>query len=72
MMSVVPWALVGVAITAAGAMIWAIVALTWGVRHGQFRNMDKQARVIFDEVESEGTPTDFFPGKGPPPSEYLL
>lgn len=72
MTSVLPWALLGVFAVGVGAMIWAIVAGIWAVRHGQFRNMDQQARVIFDEYEAEGTQTDFFPGKGPPPSEYLL
>ncbi|HEX9784376.1 MAG TPA: hypothetical protein VGA56_16820 [Opitutaceae bacterium] len=43
---------------------------TW--RNGGLHSFDEQAHSIFDEYESEGTPTDFFPGKGPPPTEYLL
>jgi nitrogen fixation-related uncharacterized protein len=66
------WA-VGVMIgLAACSFVWAVVALVWAVKTGQFRDFDRQSRLIFDDYEEEGTRTDHFPGKGPPPSEYLL
>jgi len=66
------WA-VGVTLGLAGcSILWAIVAVVWAVKSGQFRDLDRQSRLVFDEYEEEGVPTDHFPGKGPPPSEYLL
>ena len=36
-------------------------ALAWALRTGQFRRLDKGARVIFDEEEPIGEMTDHFP-----------
>ena len=62
----------GVTLVGLATAIWAVVAVIWSLRHGSFRDMRGQSRAIFDAVEAEGTPTDFYPKKGPPPSEYLL
>ncbi len=45
-----------------GLAAWA---LYWAVKNGQFENLDKGSRVIFDEEEPEGEHTDYFPGKNP-------
>lgn len=42
----------------------AVYGLYWAVKKGEFANLDKGSRVIFDdEEEPEGRQTDFFPGK---------
>lgn len=43
----------------------AILGLNWAIRNGQFKDLDKGSRVIFDEDEPEGEHTDYFPGKQP-------
>ena len=43
-----------------GAMI---LALSWGVRDGQFQNFQRSAQAIFDPDEPIGTATDGFPGE---------
>jgi cbb3-type cytochrome oxidase maturation protein len=43
----------------------AIFAFLWSIKNGEFRDLEAQARSIFDESEPEGVPTDFFPGKAP-------
>lgn len=43
----------------------AIYAFFWAQKTGEFRDLDKQSRSIFDESEPEGVQTDFFPGRGP-------
>lgn len=43
----------------------AVYAFAWASRNGEFRDLDAQSRMIFDEREPEGEPTDFFPGKAP-------
>lgn len=61
-------------------ILLAIMAVTiagicgWSRLRGNVsrRRSEAQACTVFDEYEPRGTPTDFFPGKGPPPSEYLL
>jgi cbb3-type cytochrome oxidase maturation protein len=42
----------------------AIMGLNWAVKNGQFRDLDKGSRVVFDDEEPEGQQTDFFPGRG--------
>lgn len=41
----------------------AIYAFFWAQKTGEFRDLDRQARSIFDESEPEGVQTDFFPGR---------
>ncbi len=36
----------------------AVLGLFWAARDGQFSDMKRGARVIFDEDEPEGEPTD--------------
>ncbi len=36
----------------------AVLGLFWAARNGQFRDMKRGARVIFDEEEPVGMPTD--------------
>lgn len=72
MLSTLSWSMAFVIIAGVCLGAWVVVAIVWTVRHRPFRDMDRQARVIFDDLEPEGTRTDFFPKKGPPPSEYLL
>lgn len=43
----------------------AVYAFFWAQKTGEFRDLDKQSRSIFDESEPEGVQTDFFPGRGP-------
>ncbi len=43
----------------------AICAFFWASKSGEFRDLDQQARSIFDDTEPEGVQTDFFPGRGP-------
>lgn len=43
----------------------AVYAFLWAQKSGEFRDLDKQARSIFDESEPEGVQTDFFPGHKP-------
>lgn len=46
----------------------AILAFYWAAKTGQFRNLSQGAKVIFDEDEPIGKPTDHFPGKSAPAS----
>ncbi len=46
----------------------AVYAFSWASRRGEFRDLDAQARSIFDADEPEGVQTDFFPGKAPRPA----
>ena len=57
---------------ALSAVALAVYSARRASRCGNGPSFDEQARMIFDDLEPEGTTTDFFPGKGPPPSEYLL
>lgn len=43
----------------------AIYAFFWAQKTGEFRDLDQQARSIFDESEPEGVVTDHFPGRKP-------
>jgi len=43
--------------------ISAVGALYWSSKRGQFRDFDKQSKVIFTEEEPEGEVSDAFPGK---------
>lgn len=43
-------------------MASAIAAMVWGVKRGQFKNLEKGAVSIFDEEEPLGVQTDYFPG----------
>lgn len=55
------------------SVVLAVVATRQTRKQGGFRKvLERQARSIFDDLEPQGTPTDYFPAKGPPPSEYLL
>ena len=42
-----------------------VYAFFWASRTGEFRDLEGQARSIFDASEPEGVQTDFFPGKAP-------
>ncbi len=46
----------------------AVYAFFWAQKTGEFRDLDKQSRSIFDESEPEGVQTDFFPGHRPRPT----
>jgi hypothetical protein len=48
------------AITAAS--VFAILAFYWAAKHGHLQNVESGAKVIFDEEEPIGKPTDSFPG----------
>jgi nitrogen fixation-related uncharacterized protein len=39
----------------------ALLALRWAMRHGQFRNLEEGALMIFDDDEPVGKMTDHFP-----------
>jgi nitrogen fixation-related uncharacterized protein len=39
----------------------AVLALTWAYANGQFANLGRSSRAIFDPDEPEGTVTDAFP-----------
>ncbi|MEM9226704.1 MAG: hypothetical protein AAGA45_01945 [Verrucomicrobiota bacterium] len=41
----------------------AALVLRWAILNGQFKEINKGAKVIFDEEEPEGVHTDFFPGE---------
>ena len=41
-----------------GLAATAVVAFYWAARNGQFRELDRGARSIFDEGEPVGQPTD--------------
>ncbi|MBE2214984.1 MAG: cbb3-type cytochrome oxidase assembly protein [Opitutaceae bacterium] len=41
----------------------AVYAFFWAQKTGEFRDLDQQARSIFDETEPEGVVTDRFPGR---------
>ncbi|MBX9623202.1 MAG: cbb3-type cytochrome oxidase assembly protein CcoS [Gemmataceae bacterium] len=43
----------------------AVLALGWAVRDGQFLNLGRGARTIFDADEPVGEPTDDVLGRGP-------
>lgn len=43
----------------------AVYAFVWANKTGEFRDLEGQARSIFDASEPEGVQTDFFPGKAP-------
>jgi cbb3-type cytochrome oxidase maturation protein len=40
----------------------ALIAFYWSAKHGQLRELEKGAKVIFDETEPIGKATDSFPG----------
>jgi nitrogen fixation-related uncharacterized protein len=50
----------------AGAMlaasVFAILAFYWAAKHGHLQDVEKGAKIIFDEGEPVGKPTDSFPG----------
>jgi len=41
----------------------AVYAFSWASKHGQMRDFDHGATVIFDEDEPLGRQTDFFPNR---------
>jgi nitrogen fixation-related uncharacterized protein len=41
--------------------ISAVWGLQWAAKNGQFKDLEKGARSIFNEVEPEGIHTDSFP-----------
>lgn len=49
------------AVIASTFFLVAAVALHWAHRNGQFSNLDKGARSIFDDDEPLGRVTDRFP-----------
>lgn len=51
------------AIIASAFFVTAAVALHWAHRNGQFSNLDKGARSIFDDDEPMGQVTDQFPAR---------
>jgi len=46
----------------------AIYAFFWAQKTGEFKDLDAQARSIFDPSEPEGVVSDFFPGRQPRPA----
>jgi cbb3-type cytochrome oxidase maturation protein len=44
----------------------AVLALSWAMRDGQFENLERGARSIFDPAEPIGESTDHFPDAAEP------
>ena len=42
-------------------LLSAVAALYWAASHGEFADLEKKSRVIFDEDEPVGEVTDAFP-----------
>lgn len=63
---------IGVLLAIIVVTIAAICGWSWLRGAASRQRSATQATSAFDEFEPEGTLTDFFPGNGPPPSEYLL
>lgn len=59
-------AYIPVVVIAMAILASAVYALYWAVKHRQFQQLDRSARVIFDAEEPEGQQTDYFPGQRPP------
>jgi len=57
------WIYIVVVIMAIAISCSAAYALYWAAKSGQFKQLDKGAKTIFDEEEPIGTMTDTFPGK---------
>ena len=51
------------AITAAS--VFALLAFYWAAKHGHLQNVEEGAKIIFDDDEPIGKPTDAFPGREP-------
>jgi hypothetical protein len=71
-MSASSWVILLLAVQAIGIIAWAVIAWRFARGQADVSTADERSRAIFDDLEAEGTVTDFFPGKGPPASEYLL
>jgi hypothetical protein len=48
--------------TIATASVFALLAFYWAAKHGHLRDVENGAKVIFDDEEPIGKPTDAFPG----------
>lgn len=46
-----------------GFSVMVIWALGWSMQRGDFGRLNQASRMIFDEAEPEGEPTDAFPGQ---------
>lgn len=51
----------------AAASVFAILAFYWAAKHGHLQNVESGAKIIFDDAEPIGKPTDAFPGRQPGP-----
>jgi len=49
----------------AAASVFAILAFYWAAKHGHLQNVEIGAKIIFDDEEPIGKPTDAFPGNQP-------
>ena len=49
----------------AAASVFAILAFYWAAKHGHLQNVESGAKIIFDDEEPIGRPTDAFPGYRP-------
>lgn len=58
-------AILGLGLFGVVMVVSFVLVLRWAKRNGQFKNLDEGAKVIFDEDEPEGTPTDHFPTNEP-------
>jgi nitrogen fixation-related uncharacterized protein len=70
--SIPDWFLIFVALPMAMLVVAsAVYGLYWASKRGQLQNLDEGAKVIFDDEEPIGKPTDQIlnqkkPSKGPP------
>ena len=49
----------------AAASVFAILGFYWAAKHGHLQNVENGAKIIFDDEEPIGKPTDAFPGNQP-------
>ena len=52
-------------LTVVGFTTAAVLVFGWAARNGQFHDINRGARAVFDPDEPEGTTTDAFPGEQP-------
>ncbi|MBS0659388.1 MAG: cbb3-type cytochrome oxidase assembly protein [Verrucomicrobia bacterium] len=54
-----------IAVAIGAAVVFALFAFYYAARTGQLQNLEEGSKVIFDEKEPVGQPTDAFPGAQP-------
>jgi len=54
-----------IAVAIAAAIVAALAAFYYAARNGQLKNLEEGSKIIFDEQEPIGQPTDSFPGSKP-------